>query len=69
MDVFQTMRFFTVVAQSGSFTGAAEILNSTTANVSKAISSLEARLQTRLINRTTRRLALTEAGVRYLQRC
>ena len=69
MDVFQTMRFFTVVAQSGSFTGAAEILNSTTANVSKAVSSLEARLQTRLINRTTRRLALTEAGVRYLQRC
>jgi len=69
MDVFQTMRFFTAVAQSGSFTGAAEILNSTTANVSKAISSLEARLQTRLINRTTRRLALTEAGVRYLQRC
>lgn len=69
MDVFQTMRFFTAVAQSGSFTGAAEILNSTTANVSKAVSSLEARLQTRLINRTTRRLALTEAGVRYLQRC
>ncbi|WP_248805568.1 LysR family transcriptional regulator [Pseudomonas sp. MWU13-2100] len=69
MDVFQTMRFFTAVAQSGSFTGAAEILNTTTANVSKAVSSLEARLQTRLINRTTRRLALTEAGLRYLQRC
>jgi len=69
MDVFQTMRFFMVVAQSGSFTAAAGILDTTTANVSKAISSLEARLQTRLINRTTRRLALTEAGLRYLQRC
>ncbi len=69
MDVFQTMRFFMVVAQSGSFTAAAGILETTTANVSKAISSLEARLQTRLINRTTRRLALTEAGLRYLQRC
>jgi DNA-binding transcriptional LysR family regulator len=69
MDVFQTMRFFVAVAQSGSFTAAAEILDTTTTNVSKAVSSLEARLQTRLINRTTRRLALTEAGIRYLQRC
>lgn len=69
MDVFQTMRFFVAVAQSGSFTAAAELLDTTTTNVSKAVSSLEARLQTRLINRTTRRLALTEAGARYLQRC
>jgi DNA-binding transcriptional LysR family regulator len=69
MDVFQTMRFFIAVAQSGSFTAAAEILDTTTTNVSKAVTSLEARLQTRLINRTTRRLALTEAGARYLQRC
>lgn len=69
MDVFQTMRFFVAVAQSGSFTAAAEVLDTTTTNVSKAVSSLEARLQTRLINRTTRRLALTEAGLRYLQRC
>ncbi|WP_349747339.1 LysR family transcriptional regulator [Pseudomonas frederiksbergensis] len=69
MDVFQTMRFFMAVAQSGSFTAAAELLDTTTTNVSKAVSSLETRLQTRLINRTTRRLALTEAGARYLQRC
>jgi DNA-binding transcriptional LysR family regulator len=69
MDVFQTMRFFVAVAQSGSFTAAAELLDTNTTNVSKAVSSLEARLQTRLINRTTRRLALTEAGLRYLQRC
>jgi DNA-binding transcriptional LysR family regulator len=69
MDVFQTMRFFIAVAQSGSFTAAAELLDTTTTSVSKAVSSLEARLQTRLINRTTRRLALTEAGLRYLQRC
>jgi DNA-binding transcriptional LysR family regulator len=69
MDIFQTMRVFIAVAQSGSFTGAAGVLDSSTTDVSKAISSLEARLQTRLINRTTRRLALTEAGLRYLQRC
>jgi len=69
MDVFQTMRCFIAVAQSGSFTAAAAMLDTSTTNVSKAVSSLEARLQTRLINRTTRRLALTEAGLRYLQRC
>ncbi|RON24772.1 LysR family transcriptional regulator [Pseudomonas brassicacearum] len=69
MDVFQTMRCFIAVAQSGSFTAAAATLDTSTTNVSKAVSSLEARLQTRLINRTTRRLALTEAGQRYLQRC
>ncbi|MGO4311471.1 LysR family transcriptional regulator [Pseudomonas sp. KB_15] len=69
MDVFQAMRFFVVVAQSGSFTAAAQILETTTTNVSRAVSSLEAKLQTRLLNRTTRRLALTGAGMLYLQRC
>jgi len=69
MDVFQTMRFFVAVAQSGSFTAAAQLLDTSTTNVSKSVTSLETRLRTRLINRTTRRLALTEAGVRYLQRC
>jgi DNA-binding transcriptional LysR family regulator len=69
MDIFQTMRVFIAVAQSGSFTAAAQLLDTTTTNASKAISALEARLHTRLINRTTRRLALTEAGTRYLQRC
>ncbi|MGE8186613.1 LysR family transcriptional regulator [Pseudomonas sp. NPDC086278] len=68
MDVLQTLRCFVAVAQSGSFTAAAELLDTTTTNVSKAVSSLEARLHTRLINRTTRRLALTEAGLRYLER-
>jgi DNA-binding transcriptional LysR family regulator len=69
MDTFQTLRCFVAVAQSGSFTAAAALLDTSTTNVSKAVSSLEARLHTRLINRTTRRLALTEAGARYLQRC
>jgi DNA-binding transcriptional LysR family regulator len=69
MDTFQSMRFFIAVAQSGSFTAAAQLLDTTTTNVSKTITALEARLHTRLINRTTRRLALTEAGMRYLERC
>jgi len=69
MDVYQSMRVFLAVAQSGSFTAAAKLLDTTTTNASKTITALEARLHTRLINRTTRRLALTEAGARYLQRC
>jgi DNA-binding transcriptional LysR family regulator len=69
MDTFQNMRAFSLVAQTGSFTAAAELMDKTTANVSKAVSQLEAHLHTRLLNRTTRRIALTEAGKRYLARC
>jgi DNA-binding transcriptional LysR family regulator len=57
------------VVEAGSFTGAAQHLNTTTAYASRAVSDLEAHLRTRLLNRTTRRIALTEAGERYLQRC
>ncbi len=42
MDVFQTMRCFIAVAQSGSFTAAAKTLDTTTTHISKAVSSLEA---------------------------
>ncbi len=69
MDTLQNMRAFSCVAQAGSFTAAAIQLDTTTANISRAVSNLEAHLQTRLLNRTTRRIALTEAGKRYLQRC
>lgn len=69
MDTLQNMRAFACVAQAGSFTAAAVQLDTTTANVSRAVSNLEAHLQTRLLNRTTRRIALTEAGKRYLLRC
>jgi DNA-binding transcriptional LysR family regulator len=69
MDTLQNMRVFVRVVESGSFTGAAQVLNTTTAYTSRAVSDLEAHLHTRLLNRTTRRIALTEAGKRYLQRC
>ena len=69
MDTLQNMRVFTRVVEAGSFTGAAQHLNTTTAYASRAVSDLEAHLRTRLLNRTTRRIALTEAGERYLQRC
>lgn len=69
MDTLQNMRVFVRVVEAGSFTGAAQHLNTTTAYASRAVSDLEAHLRTRLLNRTTRRIALTEAGERYLQRC
>ncbi|WP_179404043.1 LysR family transcriptional regulator [Burkholderia guangdongensis] len=69
MDTLQNMRVFVRVVDAGSFTAAAQQMNTTTAYASRAVSDLEAHLQTRLLNRTTRRIALTEAGERYLQRC
>ncbi|MBP0589675.1 LysR family transcriptional regulator [Paraburkholderia sp. LEh10] len=69
MDTFITMRIFVRVAEEGSFTAAAMRLNITTPAVSRAISALEAHLHTRLLNRSTRKVVLTEAGHRYLQRC
>ncbi len=69
MDTLQNMRVFVRVVEAGSFTAAAQQLNSTTAYTSRAVSDLESHLRTRLLNRTTRRIALTEAGERYLQRC
>jgi DNA-binding transcriptional LysR family regulator len=69
MDTLHTMRVFMRVVEEGSFTGAAQRMNLTTGLVSRAVASLETRLRTRLLNRSTRRVALTEAGQRYLARC
>jgi DNA-binding transcriptional LysR family regulator len=60
---------FVAVAQAGSFVRAAERLNLTGSAVGKAIARLEARLAVRLFERSTRRLALTEAGARFLDAC
>ncbi|TWI52301.1 DNA-binding transcriptional LysR family regulator [Pseudomonas duriflava] len=69
MDNLFNMRAFMCVVETGSFTAAAQRLELTTAYVSRAVTNLETHLQTRLLHRTTRRIALTEAGERYLQRC
>jgi len=60
---------FVAVARAGSFTRAAERLHLTASAVGKAIARLEARLQVRLFERTTRSLALTEAGTRFHAAC
>jgi DNA-binding transcriptional LysR family regulator len=63
------MRIFVRVAEEGSFTGAAQRMNITVPAVSRAVAALEAYLRARLLNRSTRKVVLTEAGHRYLQRC
>ena len=60
---------FVAVADFGSFTAAAERLNLTSSAVSKSVARLEDRLRTRLFNRTTRTLALTDAGVLFYKTC
>lgn len=60
---------FVAVARAGSFTRAAERLNLTASAVGKTIARLEARVGVRLLDRTTRRLALSEAGLRFYETC
>ncbi|TCK02311.1 LysR family transcriptional regulator [Marinobacterium mangrovicola] len=67
MDRIDAMRAFTTVATEGSFTRAAERLEMSPQLVSKYVSQLEQHLGTRLLNRTTRKVHLTEAGTRYWQ--
>lgn len=59
--------YFVTVAREGSFTRAAAHLSVTQPALSQAISALEARLQIRLLTRTTRSVSLTAAGERLLQ--
>ena len=60
---------FVCVADSGSFRAAAERLNLTASAISKGIARLEGRLGVRLFQRTTRRLALTDAGAAFYRTC
>ncbi|MFM0737824.1 LysR family transcriptional regulator [Paraburkholderia xenovorans] len=69
MNQIHAMRVFITVAETRSFRRAAQQLAVSNALVTRSIAMLEARLQTRLINRTTRNVALTDAGKRYLEGC
>ena len=59
---------FSQVVEAGSFSGAAERLGLSTTAASRHIAELEAHLQTRLLNRTTRRVSLTESGRAFYER-
>ena len=60
---------FAKVVEQGSFARAAERLEMSTSAVSRHVADLEAHLDTRLLNRTTRRLSLTETGQAFYERC
>lgn len=69
MDRFQAMTVFAKVVEQGSFARAAERLDISTSACSRLVAELEAHLDTRLLNRTTRRLSLTESGQGFYERC
>ena len=59
---FEGLAFFAKVAEEGSFAGAARSMNVSVATVSRAVSRLEERIGGQLLNRTSRKVALTEFG-------
>ena len=69
LDHLAAMAIFAKVVETKSFTAAARELGLSKSAVSKQVSALEDRLGARLLNRTTRRLALTEVGAAFYDRC
>lgn len=69
MDKLQAMSVFVKIAKKGSLTAAANSLGKSLPSVVRMLAALEENLQVRLFNRTTRRIALTEEGHIYLERC
>jgi DNA-binding transcriptional LysR family regulator len=68
IDVLTGMRVFTAVVEAGSFAAAADKLDLSRGMATRYVAQIEAHLGVRLLNRTTRRLSLTEAGSDYYQR-
>lgn len=69
MDKLEAMNVLVKVVASGSFAEAARRLGVTRSAISKAITQLEQELGARLLDRTTRRVTPTEAGLAYYERC
>jgi DNA-binding transcriptional LysR family regulator len=69
MDRFQAINAFTRVVEAGSFAQAAQRLSVSVSAVSRQVAELEAHLDARLLNRTTRRISLTESGRAFHERC
>ncbi len=68
MDQIAALRLLVAVAETGSFTRAAERLSISRAMASRQVQELEAKLGLRLMNRTTRRVSLTEPGTELVER-
>src|SRR5579862_1906415 len=69
MEDLNNIYFFASVVQYGGFSAAARAIGVEKSRLSRRISALEKRLGVRLLQRTTRALALTEAGQRFFGRC
>ncbi|WP_420992174.1 LysR family transcriptional regulator [Cupriavidus sp. 30B13] len=69
MDKLQAMQVFTRVVETNSFSRAADSLGMPKGSVTRHVKELEAFLDARLLNRTTRSLSLTSAGAAYYERC
>jgi DNA-binding transcriptional LysR family regulator len=69
MDRLEAMAAFVAVVETGSFSAAAKRLRAPLATVSRRVAELERHLRVQLLARSTRKLALTDAGVQYLRTC
>jgi DNA-binding transcriptional LysR family regulator len=69
MDRLEAMSAFLTVVETGSLSAAARRLNTPLATVSRKISDLESHLRTKLFNRSSRKLVLTDAGSSYVAAC
>ena len=69
MDRLTSISAFVEVAEKGGFSAAARSLNVSTTTISEQVHTLEEQLGVRLLNRTTRRVSLTEIGRDYYERC
>lgn len=68
MDQLRAMRVLARVVDEGGFAKAARTLDMAPPVVTRVVADLEAHLGARLLNRTTRRITLTEVGERYLEK-
>ncbi|HAJ92083.1 MAG TPA: LysR family transcriptional regulator, partial [Gammaproteobacteria bacterium] len=69
MDTFVSMSVFRSVVEAGSFSAVSRAMGLSQPSVSKHVAALEKRLGTRLLNRSTRQLKLTEAGQEHYEHC
>ncbi|MGR8949631.1 MAG: LysR family transcriptional regulator [Gammaproteobacteria bacterium] len=69
MDRFEEMRNFVRIVDAGSITRAADTTHIAKSAISRRLAELEDRLNVQLINRTTRRMTLTDAGRRFYDEC
>jgi LysR family transcriptional regulator for bpeEF and oprC len=68
MDQLSAMRAFVRVVETGNFTKASEVLGLSKASMTNLVQNLESHLQTKLLNRTTRRVMVTTDGALYYER-